>query len=78
MGRFDSIDPAHRLVRGRSGGAAANAPESRLYYSDYREVDGVRLPFRVRRAVGKDTTEETMIDRFRLNTRIDPKKFVLK
>lgn len=57
------------------GGAAANAPESRLYYSDYREVGGMRLPFRIRKAVGQDTTEETTFDRVRLNTRIDPKKF---
>lgn len=63
---------------GPRGGTAATAPESRLYYADYREVDGMRLPFRIRRAVGQDTTEETTFDRFRLNTGIDPKKFALK
>lgn len=63
---------------GPRSGSPANAPESRLYYSDYREVDGMRLPFRIRRAEGKDTTEETTFDRFRLNTPIDPKKFALK
>jgi hypothetical protein len=66
------------VAAGPRGGAAANAPESRIYYSDYREVDGMRLPFRIRRALGKDTTEETTFDRFRLNTRIDPKKFALR
>jgi hypothetical protein len=49
--------------------------ESRLYFADYRDVGGVTLPFRVRRAIGADTTEETSFDRFRLNTRIDPRKF---
>ena len=30
--------------------------EYRLYYADYRDVDGVKLPFRLRRAIGADTT----------------------
>jgi hypothetical protein len=51
--------------------------EYRLYYADYRDVDGVKLPFRLRRAIGPDTTEETTFDRFRLNTKIDPRKFAL-
>jgi hypothetical protein len=49
--------------------------EHRLYFGDYREVDGVRFPFRLRRAIGQETTEETTFDRFRINTRIDPRKF---
>lgn len=49
--------------------------EQRLYYADYRDVDGMKFPFRLRRASGGDTTEETTFDRFRINTRIDPKKF---
>lgn len=49
--------------------------EHRLYFGDYREVDGVRFPFRLRRAIGSETTEETTFDRFRINTRIDPRKF---
>ena len=55
--------------------AQANPVEHRLYFADYREVDGVRLPFRLRRAIGTETTEETTFDRFRLNTKIDPRKF---
>ncbi len=51
--------------------------EYRLYYADYRDVDGVKLPFRLRRAIGTDTTEETIFDRFRLNTKIDPRKFTV-
>lgn len=49
--------------------------EHRLYFGDYREVEGVRFPFRLRRAIGSETTEETTFDRFRINTRIDPRKF---
>jgi hypothetical protein len=55
--------------------AQATPVEYRLYYADYRDVDGVKLPFRLRRAIGADTTEETTFDRFRLNTKIDPRKF---
>jgi hypothetical protein len=57
---------------------AQSAPiEYRLYYADYRDVDGVKLPFRLRRAIGADTTEETTFDRYRLNTKIDPRKFTV-
>lgn len=53
----------------------ATPVEHRMYYADYRDVDGIQLPFRLRRAIGTDTTEETTFDRFRINSRIDPKKF---
>jgi hypothetical protein len=49
--------------------------EYRLYFADYRAEDHVMFPFRLRRAIGVDTTEETTFDRFRINTRIDPRKF---
>jgi hypothetical protein len=49
--------------------------ENRLYYADYRETDGLKLPFKLRRAIGPDTIEETTFDRFRLNAKIDPRKF---
>jgi hypothetical protein len=49
--------------------------EQRMYFADYRDVDGLKLPFRIRRAVGADTIEETIFDRFRINAKIDPRKF---
>jgi hypothetical protein len=55
--------------------AQATPIEYRLYYADYRDVDGVKLPFRLRRAIGADTTEETTFDRFRVNGKVDPRKF---
>ncbi len=57
--------------------AQATPIEYRLYYADYRDVDGVKLPFRLRRAIVTETTEETVFDRFRLNTKIDPRKFTV-
>ena len=58
--------------------AQATPVEHRLYYADYKDADGLRLPFRLRRAIGADTTEETTFDRFRLNTKIDPRKFAVR
>jgi len=49
--------------------------EHRLYFSDYRDTDGLQFPFRLRRAIGADTIEETTFDRFRTNAKIDSKKF---
>jgi len=55
--------------------ATAQPQETRLFFADYRDVDGMKWPFRLRRAVGADTVEETTFDRFRINAKIDPKKF---
>jgi hypothetical protein len=49
--------------------------ESRLYFADYRAVDGVKWPFRIRRAVGSEPAEETNFDAFRINVKIDPRRF---
>jgi hypothetical protein len=61
-----------------SPGQATAPPENRLYFADYRDVDGIKLPFRLRRAVGTNTTEETTFDRFRLNQKIDPRRFEVR
>jgi hypothetical protein len=57
--------------------APPGAAEGRLYFADYREVDGLK-PFRIRRANGIVTTEETAIDRYRVNTTIDSRRFEVK
>ena len=57
--------------------AQATPVEHRIYFADYRDVDGVKLPFRLRRAIGSDTTEETTFDRFQLNSRIAAQKFAV-
>jgi hypothetical protein len=67
--------------QGREGAAPASQPsipESRLYFGDYREVSGMQLPFRLRRALGPDTVEETTFDGFKINTKVDPKKFEVR
>ncbi len=57
------------------GPAQPKPAGQRLYFADFRDVDGLKLPFRVRRAVGPDTIEETTFDRIRINAKIDPRKF---
>jgi len=59
------------------GRGASPAPvEHRLYYADYRVVNGgVKWPFRIRHAVAGETIEETTFDRVSINAKIDPKKF---
>jgi hypothetical protein len=58
-----------------AGGPPKPAPEQRLYFADYKDVDGLKLPHRIRRATGSETTEETTFDRFRINAKVDPRRF---
>lgn len=69
-------DPAASAGQGR--GSQPLPPETRLYFGEYREVSGLQLPFRLRRAVGTDTVEETTFDGFKINAKIDPKKFEVR
>jgi hypothetical protein len=55
--------------------AAQRVVEHRMYFSDYREVDGVRLPHQIVRSVDGATVEEIAFEKFKLNERIDVKKF---
>ena len=58
------------------GAAPGTLVEHRLYYADYREVgNGLRFPFRLRRSVAGETTEETNFDGFQVNRRIDVRRF---
>lgn len=70
-----SAPPEARRGGPPPGTGPAAAPEQRLYFADYRQSDGLLLPFRLRRAVGAETIEETTFDRFRINSRIDPRRF---
>jgi hypothetical protein len=68
-------DAYGKTVKDLQAKARAAPVEHRVYYADYRDVQGVKLPFRLRRAIGADTTEETMFDRYQINGRIDPRRF---
>ena len=68
-------DAYAKSVQGLQAKARATPVEHRLYFADYRDVNGVKLPFRLRRAIGADTTEETTFDRYQVNGKIDPRRF---
>jgi hypothetical protein len=38
----------------------------------------MQFPFRLRRANGADTIEETTFDRYKVNGKIDPKRFEVR
>lgn len=46
-----------------------------IYFSDWREADGVRFPHVLQRAMGGNTVEEWEITKVAVNPKIDPKKF---
>ena len=77
-GQPTTLPPGASASQGGRSGPPAASVEHRLYFADYRDVDGLQWPFRLRRATGADTTEETTFDRFKINTKIDPKKFEVR
>jgi hypothetical protein len=62
-------------ARRKEAEAKARTVEYRVYYSDYKSVGGVQLPHRVQRAIDGKPTEEMVFDTFKVNAKIDAKKF---
>lgn len=48
-----------------------------IYFEDWRSAEGVKFPFKLRRATGGNTTEEWTVSKIRLNPKIDAKKFAV-
>jgi hypothetical protein len=46
-----------------------------VYFEDWRDADGVKFPFKMRRATGGTTTEEWTVSRIKVNPKLDPKRF---
>jgi hypothetical protein len=51
--------------------------EYRLFYADYRAVDGVQVPHRLQRSVDGKPAEEVTFDKVKVNAKIDAKKFTV-
>lgn len=49
--------------------------EFTIYFEDWRSVEGVKFPFKMRRAQGGTTSEEWIVNTVKVNPKIDPKKF---
>jgi hypothetical protein len=59
----------------RQAEANARVVEYRLYYGDYRDVDGVKVPFHLQRSIDGKPTEDVTLEKVKINAKIDPKKF---
>jgi hypothetical protein len=57
---------------------ARRTVEYRLSYGDYREVNGIKVPFRLRRSVDGKPIEEVTFETVRLNGRIAANTFEAK
>jgi hypothetical protein len=51
--------------------------EYRLFYGDYKAVDGVKLPTKLQRMVDGLATEEVTLEKIRINGKIDSAKFAV-
>jgi hypothetical protein len=51
--------------------------EYRLFYSDYRKVDGITIPHRLQRSIDGQPTEELTFEKVKVNPTIDVKKFTV-
>ena len=49
--------------------------EYRMFYADYKGVDGVKLPTRIQRMMSGLPTEELALEKIKVNGKIDPNKF---
>jgi hypothetical protein len=49
-----------------------------LYFYDYRQVGGIRLPFQIIKAVNGKPVDEWRIEKYKLNPDLKPKKFEQK
>ncbi len=65
------LTPEQRAELDKQRRAAEAEPpkmvEYRLYFSDYRKVDGVSLPFQISRGTGSKTTEEWTVTSYKVN-----------
>jgi len=46
-----------------------------VFFDEWRDADGVKFPFKMRRAMGSETTEEWTISKIKVNPKVEPKRF---
>lgn len=51
--------------------------EYRIYYSNFKTINGVKLPYTLQRSIDGKPTEETTFDSIKVNPKIDSKKFTV-
>ncbi len=80
--------PQPRMMT-RIGGAAPVTPERiqelqrtppvvadyTVFFDEWRDADGLKFPFKMRRAMGSATIEEWTVTKVKVNPKVDPKRF---
>jgi hypothetical protein len=51
--------------------------EHRLFYGEYKTIDGLKLPTKVQRMIDGIATEEMTLEKIKINQKIDPAKFAV-
>ena len=46
-----------------------------VYFEDWRDADGVKFPFKLRRAMAGTTTEEWTVSKIKVNPKVDARRF---
>ena len=61
----------------RAAAAEANrrTVEYRIYYADYRDLDGIKFPFSLQRSIDGKPSEQVTFEKVKINGKIDPKMF---
>jgi hypothetical protein len=68
---------ADAQARMQAAEAARKVVEYRIYYSDFKAVNGVLLPHKLQRAIDGKPSEETTFEQIKLNPKIDKNKFTV-
>ncbi len=68
---------AQLAAQAKEAEAKRRTVEYRLFYADYRDVDGLMLPFRLERSIDGKPAEEVTVDKIKVNPKIDAKKFAV-
>ena len=64
-------------ARMREADAARKVVEYRIYYSNFKAVNGVKLPHTLQRAIDGKPSEETTFEEIKVNPKIDKNKFTV-
>ena len=68
---------AQLMAQAKEADAKRRVVEYRLFYADYRSIDGVMLPFRLERSIDGKPAEEVTFDTVKVNPKLDAKKFAV-
>jgi hypothetical protein len=64
-------------ARRKEAEAARKVVEYRIYYSNFKAVNGVKIPHTLQRSIDGKPTEETTFEQIKVNPKIDKQKFAV-